>query len=1413
MATQELILPLTRVQYVGDGDQTQFSVPFQFVDPEDIEVYLDETRCSMGFQVQPGGTASGGVVNFTDPPELGTLVTLIRRTSSKPGTKFQESGTLRAQTLNAAFEQLAAVDQDAQRETVRTIRLHPTDDDADLILPRKELRRGKSLGFDAEGNITTVANAGSSAGEYHTLDGIDAGTTNVHFTVSSEQKLASIQPGAEPNPALVTEVEKNDATETSPRTFSPKDVADMASRHGGGTSGNFEPAFEKNAAFNKDFGTTEGTVCEGNDDRLTNKRAPLPHSHPAAEVSGLAAVARSGAYEDLVNPPVIPATTDALKNTSEVAGVTASDAINTAATIGQSGDAHAAVQSGNPHNTTCTDIGAEPAIAKKTAFNKDFGTTAGTVAEGNHTHLIAEISGVAAVATTGSYNDLANLPTIPERSTEILNDSNVDSGAGTVTSALNTLLSSLSTTVDIKGGAIDGTVIGATAAAAGTFTSLNADSIGGVAVGDYLTAGDIGTTVLAPDGSAANLTNVPFPTVVQSVDLNSVPEPNSIRIILPDSAGGDMNLPSLAEMAGKVVRIINRRGHPVTLKDPNAGTGVFLDFDTELSSDDFTLPDGGDRTIYGQTTRYNVFPSGDGSGTEVNDLTAAVTWADVPDANITQSSVKQHEAALSIDAAQITTTTALSSLTFPERITFKDETTSAGAEADRDLDPFSGAGNYILPRRVRRFNDVVSMDLHVGEVRGTDTNKAVKIIDVNNANATVAGPFNLGPTLQAFNAEGIDPSAYIASIDPETTVDLALVSAGTGNAGTNIVVTAAELVLWRRLAASGAVLGTVSRVGGGASPPPPPSGLPELPVFPALSYDGFTATSTGQSLPVYDSTNHKADDYQALYANRLDFSHLTDSGTDLVMTVDLSTFVRPASPISVSAATNAALYGSFLEPISSGTTPGWASWVSQEAKDALISIIGGHATKGHAAFTTTYAPTAEAMADKLAFYLNETGVDWSEVFWSPLPAGGYAGSDSAQANLVTNMIAHVRGQGHPLTSIEPMSEPFPHSSAWQTAMQKEVAIAVKNWFAANAPGVDYQVSAAASRATVASAPEGAEANGLFLADTLRPYCNNVSVHAYVFGTAVRGDYTPDHNANWDTNIRNWAVGQVYGMTNRLDTFARLLRNEFNRPSDDGITRYLRLGEWSAPKQEYADDLTATGGLGLRDECYTFRGMLGVMYKTLFYIEAAKIPNMRSMTTWADAAGNRAWGLGNGNGQLVPVNQNVNTTAHYWGMTKLQQHWGVAQPATSGTVPFAAAGVADNYTFGPGVGPDSLGPFPLLVERTAVNATQDRLYIVVANTDTNTTRNVSYTLSGRTFPTPPSIVSATKISAIDDIAKDTWLGQRMAEGLLTTSGTEINGAGEFVSDFASSVSINGNVVTWSQEPFSIVYVEIAIPLPA
>ena len=52
-------------------------------------------------------------------------------------------------------------------------------------------------------------------------------------------------------------------------------------------------------------------------------------------------------------------------------------------------------------------------------------------------------------------------------------------------------------------------------------------------------------------------------------------------------------------------------------------------------------------------TESNISDLGSYLTAETNDLTSAVTWANVPNANITESSVTQHEAALSITESQI----------------------------------------------------------------------------------------------------------------------------------------------------------------------------------------------------------------------------------------------------------------------------------------------------------------------------------------------------------------------------------------------------------------------------------------------------------------------------------------------------------------------------------------------------------------------------------------------------------------------------------------------------------------------------------------------------------------------------------------------------------------------------------------
>lgn len=137
-------------------------------------------------------------------------------------------------------------------------------------------------------------------------------------------------------------------------------------------------------------------------------------------------------------------------------------------------------------------------------------------------------------------------------------------------------------------------------------------------------------------------------------------------IIEINSALGD------AQANANDIGIIFKRGssgdNAAILWDRSAGEFILATTTaTGDSSGDLTVSGYADLHVNSLVSAGLTFPSTDGTNgqvlatngagilsfatipTEVNDLTAAVTWANVPDAYITQSSVVQHEGALTMD--------------------------------------------------------------------------------------------------------------------------------------------------------------------------------------------------------------------------------------------------------------------------------------------------------------------------------------------------------------------------------------------------------------------------------------------------------------------------------------------------------------------------------------------------------------------------------------------------------------------------------------------------------------------------------------------------------------------------------------------------------------------------------------------
>jgi len=117
------------------------------------------------------------------------------------------------------------------------------------------------------------------------------------------------------------------------------------------------------------------------DPRLSDARQPLAHTQAADTITGLASVATSGSYADLSNTPAIPA-----------------PQIN-------------------------SDWSAESGVTQ--ILNKP-----ATFAPDAHTQAAGTITGLAPVATSGSYADLSNTPAIPDA--QVNSDWSAESGVSVI---------------------------------------------------------------------------------------------------------------------------------------------------------------------------------------------------------------------------------------------------------------------------------------------------------------------------------------------------------------------------------------------------------------------------------------------------------------------------------------------------------------------------------------------------------------------------------------------------------------------------------------------------------------------------------------------------------------------------------------------------------------------------------------------------------------------------------------------------------------------------------------------------------------------------------------------------------------------------------------------------------------------
>ncbi|TCH97971.1 hydrolase [Roseococcus sp. SYP-B2431] len=155
-----------RVHYVADGLQAEFTYPFPIFDAGDIALLRDGVPSDFGFTVQGAGNSSGGTIRFAEAPAAGTDLTLLRRLPVARVTDFQSNGVLRAATLNDELDQQVASLQEVRDGAAGAIRLDLSEPPSGMVLPLREARADKLLGFDSTGEVTVYGRTGTVAAVY-----------------------------------------------------------------------------------------------------------------------------------------------------------------------------------------------------------------------------------------------------------------------------------------------------------------------------------------------------------------------------------------------------------------------------------------------------------------------------------------------------------------------------------------------------------------------------------------------------------------------------------------------------------------------------------------------------------------------------------------------------------------------------------------------------------------------------------------------------------------------------------------------------------------------------------------------------------------------------------------------------------------------------------------------------------------------------------------------------------------------------------------------------------------------------------------------------------------------------------------------------------------------------------------------
>lgn len=193
---------INKIIYIGNGVAKEFAIPFSFLEQEHLKVRQKKNDIQTE---RTDWTVKNGNLVFTDAPESGAEIAIVREVPMTQETDYRDNEILHAETLERNFDKLTMQVQQLAEKSARAVTVDIFDDTAaDSLIPG--IRKAVS---DAAAYATTAQNKAQEASQ-------EARNASNSAQISSDKATIATKKATEVSNALSTKVDTDLSNCTRP---------------------------------------------------------------------------------------------------------------------------------------------------------------------------------------------------------------------------------------------------------------------------------------------------------------------------------------------------------------------------------------------------------------------------------------------------------------------------------------------------------------------------------------------------------------------------------------------------------------------------------------------------------------------------------------------------------------------------------------------------------------------------------------------------------------------------------------------------------------------------------------------------------------------------------------------------------------------------------------------------------------------------------------------------------------------------------------------------------------------------------------------------------------------------------------------------------------------------------------------